>query len=84
LELHHAHIEFALINAIDLAWLEVDYPGVSDPNQVGIWVESAANLEWLCLRHHRGSGGVHTVTASDFEGLKYVRNLTQERLSGHL
>jgi hypothetical protein len=75
LELHHSHIEFALQNGIDLAWLEVDYPGVSDPNTVGAWVESAANLQWLCVWHHRGLGGVHRLTVSDGEAIKYVRGL---------
>ena len=75
LELHHAHIEFALQNGVDLKWLEADYPGVSDPKDVGAWVESANNLEWLCLRHHRALDGVHKLTASDFEAIKYVRNL---------
>src|SRR5690348_11354893 len=42
LELHHAHIEFALVNAVDLRRLEHAYPGVSDPDEVGAWVESAA------------------------------------------
>lgn len=75
LELHHAHIEFSLQNGIDLAWLEVDYPGVSDPNNVGAWVESADNLLWLCEFHHRGHGGVHVASASDYEAEKYVRGL---------
>ncbi len=75
LELHHAHIEFSLQNGVDLKWLEVDYPGVSDPNEVGAWVESANNLEWLCEKHHRGAGGIHHASASDFEAEKYVRNL---------
>ena len=75
LELHHARVEFALQNGIDLAWLEKDYPGISDPEQVGAWVESAENLEWLCEFHHRGHGGVHVASASDFEAQKYVRGL---------
>jgi hypothetical protein len=75
LELHHAHVEFALQNSIDLKWLEQDYPGISDPESVGAWVESAANLEWLCLKHHRGHGGVHVATASDFEAERFVRGL---------
>ena len=49
LELHHAHIEFSLQNGVDLKWLEIDYPGVSNPDEVGKWVESAENLVWLCL-----------------------------------
>lgn len=75
LELHHAHVEFALQNGVDLAWLERDYPGVSDPTQVGAWVESATNLEWLCAAHHRGHGGVHVASASDYEAEHYVRGL---------
>jgi len=75
LELHHAHIEFSLQNGVDLKWLEVDYPGVSDPDKVGAWVESANNLEWLCLFHHRGHGGVHTAAYADVEAEKYVRGL---------
>jgi hypothetical protein len=49
LELHHAHIEFSLQNGISLTALEVDYPGVSDPDQVGAWVESGANFRWYCV-----------------------------------
>jgi len=79
LEIHHAHIEFALQNGIDLKWLEVDYPGVSDPNKVGAWVESADNLEVLCQRHHRSYGGIHVSTASDFEAQKYVNNLIKPK-----
>jgi hypothetical protein len=77
LELHHSHIEFALQNGVDLAWLEVDYPGISDPNTVGAWVESGANLTWLCEFHHRGHGGVHVASSSDFEAEKYVKGLIQ-------
>lgn len=75
MELHHAHIEFALQNGVDLAWLEVDYPGVSDPDQVGAWVETGANFVWYCQFHHRGHGGAHVASASDFEAEKYVRGL---------
>jgi hypothetical protein len=75
LELHHSHVEFSLQNGVELKWLEVDYPGISDPDSVGAWVESAANLEWLCEFHHRGAGGVHTAAASDYEAEKYVRGL---------
>lgn len=75
LELHHSHVEFALQNGIDLAWLEKDYPGISNPDEVGAWVESADNLLWLCRFHHRGHGGVHVAAASDYEAEKYVRGL---------
>lgn len=75
LELHHSHVEFSLQNGVDLKWLEVDYPGVSNPDEVGAWVESADNLQWLCEAHHRGLMGVHKLSASDFEAVKYVRGL---------
>lgn len=75
LELHHAHVEFALANGVDLALLEADYPGISNPEEVGAWVETEANLVWLCTFHHRGHGGVHVASASDFEAEKYVRGL---------
>lgn len=71
-------MEFALQNGVDLAWLEVDYPGISDPDHVGAWVESAVNLEWLCLEHHRGAHGVHLLSSSDFEAQRYVRGLINE------
>ena len=75
LELHHSHIEFSLQNGVDLKWLEVDYPGVSNPDEVGAWIESADNLMWICEQHHRGVGGIHHAAASDFEAEKYVRGL---------
>jgi len=74
LECHHKHIEWALLNEIDLALLEHDYPGVSAMG-VGAWVESADNLELLCVPHHRSAGGKHNASYSDFEGENYVRNL---------
>lgn len=75
LELHHRIIEFSLQNGVDFALLEKDYPGISDPTQVGAWVESEPNFEWFCAKHHRGHGGVHVASASDFEAEKYVKGL---------
>jgi hypothetical protein len=75
LELHHAHVEFALQNGVDLAWLERDYPGIANPDEVGAWIESADNLIWLCRACHRGPGGVHVASAADYEAEKYVRGL---------
>jgi hypothetical protein len=76
LELHHAHIEFALQNGVALAHLEAAYPGISDATNVGAWIESADNLEWRCRRHHRDAGhGVHSLTASDYEGSRFVTDV---------
>lgn len=75
LELHHAHVEFALQNGVDLKWLERVYPGISKPDQIGAWVESAENLMWLCAKCHRGHGGVHVASASDWEAEHFIRGL---------
>lgn len=74
LEAHHRVIEFAIQNEVDLELLEKDYPGVSSMG-VGAWVESAENLELLCRKCHRGAGGVHNASASDYTASEYVRNL---------
>lgn len=75
LELHHAHIEFALQQGVDLAALEVDYPGVSNPDEIGAWVESATNLRWLCVHHHRGPAGSHSIVHADWEAQQYIFGL---------
>lgn len=75
LELHHSHIEFAMQNSIDLKLLEREYPGIGDPNSVGAWVESAANLTYYCTGHHRGHGGVHCASSADFEAEHFIRGL---------
>ncbi len=49
LELHHAHVEYALQNGVNLTALEADYPGISNPDELGAWVESGTNFRWLCV-----------------------------------
>jgi len=75
LELHHAHVEFSLQQGISLEALEKVYPGISDKEDLGAWVESGDNFMWLCTFHHRGPGGAHTATASDWEAEKFVKGL---------
>lgn len=75
LELHHAHVEWAMLNEVDFALLERRYPGISDPSKVGEWAETGENLEFRCRFHHRGPGGVHTATVSDYEAEHFVRDL---------
>jgi hypothetical protein len=74
LEAHHRIIEFAVMNAVDFALLEKDYPGVSKMT-VGAWVESAANLMLLCRACHRGPEGVHVAAAADYGATFYIRRL---------
>lgn len=75
LELHHTHVEFSLQNGVDLKRLEHLYPGISDPAEVGAWIETGANFEWLCAWHHRGHGGKHSAAAADYEASKWVKGL---------
>ena len=75
LELHHAYVEFSLQNGIDLSALEKDFPGISDPDNVGAWVESDQNFRWLCVFHHRAAGGAHTASHSDWTAQQYVPHL---------
>lgn len=75
LELHHAHIEDALINGVDLAALEHDYPGISNAAEVGKWAQSPENLRWLCAYHHRGAAGAHSIAHAAWESGLYVPGL---------
>ncbi len=75
LELHHARIEFALANAVDFELLKQDFPALKDDSQIDSWIESPENLRWYCEFHHRGHGGVHVASASDFEAEFYVKGL---------
>lgn len=79
LELHHAHVEFSLQNGVDLKALEHDYPGISNADEVGAWIESEANFRWLCAYHHRGAAGAHTSAHADWEASQYVRGLITPR-----
>ena len=75
LELHHHFLEFAVLNAVDIAALEVDFPNLTDPEKVADWAETDANFMWLCAKHHRGYGGAHHASYADFNGAMYVQNL---------
>ncbi|MCL2581298.1 MAG: hypothetical protein FWE35_02460 [Streptosporangiales bacterium] len=75
LELHHSHVEFSLQHGVSLQALEKDYPGINNKNEVGDWIESDANFRWLCVFHHRGPGGAHTASHSDWEAQQYVLGL---------
>lgn len=75
LELHHHFLEFATVNAVSIAALEVDFPDLTDSEKVAVWAESDPNFIWLCAKHHRGFGGVHHASAADWQASVYVQNL---------
>jgi hypothetical protein len=74
LEAHHDLIEFSLKNGVTVERLEKFYSGISAIG-VGKWIDSDANLTLLCQWHHRGHGGVHILTASDYEAYKVIAGL---------
>lgn len=74
LEAHHKVIELAMMNEIDFALLEPDFPGIS-AQSVGAWIDGDANLTLLCVAHHRSAAGVHTASYSDFGSEFYIRDL---------
>lgn len=75
LELHHKILEFATINAVDIAALDVDFPDLTDVAKVAAWAESEPNFMWLCAKHHRGAGGIHHAAAADWSAELYIRDL---------
>jgi hypothetical protein len=40
-------------------------------------VESEQNFRWLCVRHHRGEAGAHSISHSDWEGQQYIPSLIE-------
>jgi hypothetical protein len=75
LEAHHKVVELAMMNEIDFALLEEQYPGISNADAAGAWIDSDQNLTLLCSFHHRGAMGVHCASASDYGSAYYIRNL---------
>lgn len=78
LELHHAAVEFAVANEADLSLVMRDFPEVTDAESFERWLESGASqLVWLCTHHHRGTAGVHVVSAADWAAAQYAPDFLQ-------
>lgn len=76
LELHHTALEFATINAADPKALHKDFPEVpedADKEFIANWAESSpGEFRFLCSEHHRGRGGAHVASHSDWTAQLYV------------
>lgn len=73
LEAHHSHLELALKNNVSWEHLEHLYPGISDADKVGAWIDSDQNLILYCAFHHRAvAGGVHHLDAAMWEASKLL------------
>ena len=58
-ELHHSHVEFSLQNGVDVERLNEALGLHLTPEDFAAWIDSAGNLEPLCVTHHRGAEGIH-------------------------
>lgn len=71
-ELHHTHVEFSQINAVDEERLEralgLHFENDEEFQQ---WTESPGNLEVLCANHHRTHFGIHAIPAPLWEALRW-------------
>lgn len=83
LEAHHAMLEFAVINGIDLARFHVDFPSIDSIEELREWAAGPGNLEILCRDCHRGVYGVHSVPYPAWvwarwakDGIETVRKIT--------
>jgi len=79
LELHHAVLEFATANAADPEALHRDFPEIAEDatsEDIADWLESSpGEFRYLCAFHHRGHGGAHTASHSDWTAQLYVPGL---------
>lgn len=72
LEAHHAILEFAVINGIDLTKFVRDFPGIDTPEELREWAAGPGNLEILCRDCHRGPVGVHSVPYPTWSWQRYA------------
>lgn len=74
MELHHSHVEFSQINAVDVDKVErILGLHFADDEEFQAWVESPGNLEVLCANHHRTHYGVHVIPSALWEALRFHR-----------
>lgn len=61
IELHHGKCEYSLMNAVDVVKFDAEYGLTLTDADFAAFVDSPGNLEPLCLKHHRGSEGIHVM-----------------------
>jgi hypothetical protein len=67
IQLHHSHLEFAYLNAVDVVALDYALGLDLTDDQLAAWCESPGNLEPLCQAHHVGILGVHCIPTADWD-----------------
>jgi hypothetical protein len=72
IEMHHTHIEATPFASIDLKRVNDAFGlHLNSDDDFQEWIESPGNLEVLCVMHHRGHYGVHTLPHPLWEPLRY-------------
>jgi len=66
-----------MMNEINFDLLARDFPGINEQT-VGAWIDGDQNLTLLCRNHHRGPGGIHNASFSDFTAEFYVAHLIKK------
>lgn len=75
IELHHATVEYALQNGVDIHRFAEKFPDlhVADDESFFRFVEGEGNLTALCVFHHRGAGGIHAILYSPWVAQAFWR-----------
>ena len=72
-ECHHDKIEFAHINQVDLRTFDELYGLHLDDAAFQAFVEGPGNSEWLCVLHHRGQEGVHSLPTPQWNAMRVCK-----------
>lgn len=73
LEVHHSVVEFAHGNDVDVLKLNEMYGLHLDDEQFATWIEDIGNCEVLCVLHHRGQEGVHSLPEPEWNAMRLAR-----------
>lgn len=76
-ELHHQELEFSHINDVDLDRFNHLYGLHLDDAAFQDYIEGPGNLEPLCVLHHRGQEGVHSLPEPEWNTLRVVKDPKQ-------
>lgn len=73
MELHHSDLEYAHAPDVDLDRLNKAYGLHLTEDEFAAWIESPGNLEPLCVGHHRGVYGVHSLPEPEWNAYRVAK-----------
>ena len=74
LEAHHVKVEFAHLNDVDVDKFNQAYGLHLDDDAFKKYVEEEGNLEILCVLHHRGQEGIHSLPDPEWNLLRIAKD----------